>query len=98
MRDEQLEAVARAIFLGMYSGKDAGWDQVDARIKALWHNIARAALEAAEAVAWQPIDSETPKETSVLLWVEGKPMEKGLPHYPWWANFTHWRHLPEPPK
>ena len=114
MTNEQIEAAARATFLGMYNGEDAGWSMVDARIKAQWHTIARAALEAAERAAWQPIKT-APKDGRPLLL---NPTFVGMfdvamgywqhEHDCWYMvnvghmnglwHPTRWRPLPEPPQ
>ena len=72
MRDEQIEAAAMAL-VDCLKLSEAKWADLPDWAKEECRGFARAALEAAEAVAWQPIETlefNDPVRTNVLLWHE----------------------------
>lgn len=71
--DEEIEAAARAIANKVHESGDYGMTGEDAYASCPTEFIdsARAALDAADAVAWRPIETALKDGENVLLWDEG---------------------------
>jgi hypothetical protein len=90
--DVQVEAAALAIVHEMFAPHEL---PLDAELMAKYRATARAALQAAEAAAWQPIETAPKDGTSVLVtWVHSVWVNAESTHF---MPPTLWRPLPEPP-
>ena len=71
--DDQIEAAAMAA-CDAANRYDGTWKVLDAGERKTWRLAARAALEAAERAAWQPIEM-APDDRQVAVWC---PAREGL--------------------
>ena len=106
MTDEQIEAAAN-VLAGNLFGQTLS--QVPCSVVPSLLSLARAALEAAERVAWRPIES-APEEGYVVLiarypsgcgWTDQYQAWWGAGQWARWPHGfqpTHWRPLPESPQ
>lgn len=112
--EKEIEAAARAIYgTGPHT---AAWEELSRLpghgVRGPFLNQAKAALEAAEAVRWQPIESAPKDGTEVDLWAyEGRAPACHYHCDEWMAwggdpeigyitikDPTHWRRIPAPPE
>ena len=74
MTDPQIEAAAEALWQAecmraASKPRNITWEDAGSKVHETWRFMARAALEAAEAVAWRPI-AEAPRDGTVVdVWL-----------------------------